>query len=843
VACGKPGEKQPAALQINEVLANNQGGLLDQKAKASDWIELHNHGTKAIELQGFYLTDREDEPTQWAFPEWTIAPGEHRIVFASGSAKATEKEAHTNFKLRSGESVFLFDDQQRLLDSVVIQAAYPNQSQGRSLENSEEWALYPTPSPNAANTTSALAVDAQKVSLISKGLRISEAQANNIDSIEDAFKKHSDWIEIENQSQQAIALEGLGLNDDAKDPFRWIFPKKDLAAGERIVVFMSGRDCSKEDCKNEIHASFKLSDKGETLQLIHRSGEQVDSFTTGPMDPNHSIGRGSSKPNQVLVFPKATPGKANSTKTYAGYTPTPNLRFLEKPDQNKESTTAPELPQEPQENPQPDAATEKKEKAEKKEAPKEPSLRSVVIEPVDPDITVRYTLDGSPPNTRSAIYKGPMEFKAPAVIRFRAWKDDFYPSPIQTHSILPHAKHSLPVMSLTVDPTSMFHPTRGMHSKGLNADPVFPHRGANYWNRNRELPAHIEYFEPDGKTAFSMPLGLRIFGAYSRAMPKKSFRLIARDKYGEDEIAYPLFQDRDSDSYDSFVLRNSGQDGNSSRFRDVLMTQLIAKSGVDHQGFRAVVLYLNGEYWGVYNLREKINQEMLARTHKLKKKDITILRANGFPEKGSNADYHKLIKYVRGHDLSQPEVYAYVQTQMDVENFAQFWIAQIFFSNADNGNIRFWREESDTGRWRWILYDLDWGWRYVNANTLASATNPKGTGANKAFQTILLRKLLTNDAFKDRFLTLWGHHLQHSFSSEKSLETINQLADGIRGEIPDDQARWRFTTRNWDNVIGQMRRFAEHRPKIIRKYLRSHFQLSDEELTRYGLKEHTPEVP
>ena len=161
---------------------------------------------------------------------------------------------------------------------------------------------------------------------------------------------------------------------------------------------------------------------------------------------------------------------------------------------------------------------------------------------------------------------------------------------------------------------------------------------------------------------------------------------------------------------------------------------------------------------------------------------LDLIRANGFADHGTARSYLQLIDYVERHDLSQDAHYAHVQTLMDVENFAEYWIFQMFISNADNGNIRFWREDTPEGRWRWLLYDLDWAWRYVEPDTVAFSTNPQGTGANKAFRTILIRQLLTNDDFRDLFLRLCGEHLRETFAPERTLPMIDTLAKEIEQE-------------------------------------------------------------
>jgi hypothetical protein len=783
-------------VRITEVLTRNRTSLLDEDGDSSDWIELHNSSDQALDLTAFSLSDDMSRPHKWRLPRLVLDPGEYIIVFASGKdRRVRDSELHTSFELSEDETLLLANPMGRVVDLVQLGTAFADRSTGRASADSGSWLYFPEPTPGGPNLTEGFEDLSQAPWRGAETLRITEALANNRQTLRDEFRQYSDWIEIHNITEKAIELEGVGLSDDTGNPYRWTFPQTKLGADQRLIVFLSGTDCAEARCQ-KLHAPFKLSNLGETLQLTSADGRILDRFDPGRTTVDVSSGVLPEEPRVRVFFTKPTPGRPNHGPSFHGYVRSPDIRFLP-------SGT--------------------------------PDTQQVTIESATTGSVIRYTLDGSAPHIRSKRYTEPFTVSTSQPIRARAWRDDLLPSVIETRTVLFEAsQHTLPIVALSVDPAAMFDPDTGIHSLGPNADEVSPYKGANYW-KAWEVPIHLELYEAEQKLGLEMDLGLRIFGAYSRAMPKKSFRIISREEYGDNTIDYPLLVDKAYTQFESFVLRTSGQDAGSTRFRDVFLTQLIRESGVDYQGYRTVVLYINGQYWGIYNIREKINPEMMVRAHGGDADQISILRANGFADHGSARDYLKLIDYVERHDLSKDEHYLHVQSLMDVENFAQYWIFQMFISNADNGNIRFWKEETSEGRWRWLLYDLDWAWRYVEPDTVAFATNPKGTGANKAFRTVLLRSLLSNDDFRDMFLRLCGKHLRETFAPDRTLALIDTLTKEIESEIPRDHSRWPDSFRDWNHQVEMMRTFATARPDRFRAHLQRYFQLSEADMIRYRI--------
>ncbi len=212
--------------------------------------------------------------------------------------------------------------------------------------------------------------------------------------------------------------------------------------------------------------------------------------------------------------------------------------------------------------------------------------------------------------------------------------------------------------------------------------------------------------------------------------------------------------------YEAIVLRNSGDDYYSSFMRDGLMHSIVNELDLETQAYRPSVVFLNGEYWGIHNIREKINENYLAQHHDIDPNNIDLLEKNKFVISGDANHYNNMLEFISNNDMSLTDNFDYIETQMDIDNFIAYLLSQIYFDNTDwpGNNIKYWRSR-DNGKWRWILYDTDFGFGFKSAqnyknNTLRiTPTAENGLeNANKPWATFLLRKLLENDSFKKNLL-------------------------------------------------------------------------------------------
>ena len=446
---------------------------------------------------------------------------------------------------------------------------------------------------------------------------------------------------------------------------------------------------------------------------------------------------------------------------------------------------------------------------------------------------VYLTTNGRDPQPRSAdLYRRPLTLRRSTVVKALAVRNGVR-GPIVAHTyLIDEPATSFPVVSIAAPPELLFDPDRGIFVSGPAAeyDSTYLQLSSNFWTR-REYAINTEIFEPDGRCVFRSRNGLRVFGGVSRTFPQKSMVLVARERYGESRFDHPIFGKEGPKDPKFLVLRNSGSDFGKSHFRDAYMTSLVEGWDLDVQASRPAHVYINGTYWGIYNIREKINRYYLRDHDRVGDKDsVDLLEHRYVLKRGSRRHYAEMLKWLRGADLSVPANYAYLQSLMEVDNFMDLQIAQIFFDNRDaGGNIKFYRPQTEDGRWRWILFDTDWGFGMHGSSnykrrSLSFFTTPDGPDwPNPPWSTFLLRKLLENPDFRRRFVVRFRDRLNTSFHPEHTRRQLEAFIDRYRPEMPRQFDRWHLSRKFHERHLERMRAFAERRPEYINEEVQEFF--------------------
>ncbi len=786
--------EEDSPVYLNEFMTSNRTSIADEDGDLSDWIEIHNSGDSPVNLEGYWISDKENDPFKWRFPNREIGAGEFLVIFASGKDRSGPEGAlHTNFKLNDRDDTLVFRNPVgQVIDEILIRNMHPDVSFGRQ-HNLEPWLYFPLPTPGESNYTQGFDYLSGKELKQSHNLSINEAMALNHTTLRDENGDYPDWIELYNSGDKAVNLAGYGLSDRAADPFRWEFPEIFLEPGDYLLVFASGKDRASAGAPY-LHTNFKVRVQGETLYLSHPSGLVIDRLATGMQSPDLSVGRPPGDPEGRVFFTEPTPGAANESEPVLAYAPPP--LFSEPGGFYGEAVTL-----------------------------------SLSPAPGAGEAEIRYTLDGKEPDEGSPLYPGPLTLEKTTVVRARAFAPGRLPSPAVNHTFLIGENTTLPVLSVMMDPADLWDPRTGIYVRGYGASAEFPYVGANFW-KDWEKPIHFQFFEADGTPGYAMDAGIKVGGQYSRAMGQKTLNIFARSRYGSSVMEYPFFPDSPLTTFKALTLRTSGQDAVLSRIRDTLMSSLLEDTDLDYQNYRFAVLFLNGEYWGVYDIRERINKYYIAYKHDVDPEKVDLLQANSRVRAGSNRDYLEMRDYIVKNDMRRAEHYEYIKTRMDVENFMDYWIAQIYFANTDSANIRFWKEQGDEGRWRWIVYDTDWGFFDVNHNTLAYVTNPVGTGYGRNLSTAILVNLLKNEEFKEEFIRRFAYHMNHTFEQERVLTRIDDMAAEIAEEMKRHVVRWPQggTYTSWERQVQRLRNFANRRHDILLSYVQRYFNLSNQEM-------------
>ncbi len=512
------------------------------------------------------------------------------------------------------------------------------------------------------------------------------------------------------------------------------------------------------------------------------------------------------------------------------------------------------------------------------------------ITSVHDGLEIRYTTDGSYPDENSTLYEGPIELGPRAgdpntvsmiptnafdsshpynehwqpplgevfkihTIRARVFAEDADPGEITSGSfIIDEAgleRFSMPVISISTDADSLFSDDAGIYVPGSNpSNPNYNQRG-----REWERPAWIEFFEDDGSVAFSQQVGLRIHGGTSRSRPRKSLRIYARNDYGAPWINHQIFPDKPIGQFKRLLLRNSGNDWDGTVFRDGFMQALIRDLGVDMQHFRPAIVFINGEYWGIHNIRDRLDNRYIQTHYGLSdEEDYTMMEGNSELDRG-NPDgvthYNQMRSFLNNPGVSNPANYAELKTRMDTDNFADYFISQIYYRNTDwpGNNLQYWRSANSydqdaphglDGRWRWMMFDTDFGFgldfNYVTGheegpahNTMAFALEENGPGwPNPPWSTFLLRKLVENDEFSRGFVNRTADLLNTVFREEYAVAVLDSVAEIFEPEMQEHIDRWRRpeTVGIWLDDVEVMRQFALQRPEYMRNHVAGAFNLS-----------------
>ena len=820
----------PGVLMINEVVPSPRSGLRDEDGELSDWVELYNAGSQDISLANLALSDDEQKPIKWTFPKDAVIPaGGYYLVFCSGKNKVEEntRYPHTNFSINAEEETIVLSTLAgELVDRVVVSGVGRDMSYGRDPETLG-WRIYTLPTPGAANSQAgANRADEYLRALNPTGVYISEvmSSANQIKAYADL--PAGDFVEIYNSSSQVWDLSGWGLSDNIGWPRKWTFPQgTSISPGEYKVILLDGSGNSANVSRPR--ASFSLSRTGgEMMTLSDATGRVLDRMYLPEIPTDVSYGR-SLGASGFFYYDAPTPGAANGAGFY-GYSEKPVFE------------TASGLYK---------------------------GEIQVVIS-VPEGTTVRYTTDGAIPTIdNSQIYTGPLTVAQTTVLRARAFQSGLQPSETVTASYIMNTYHTLDVVSLVCDPEELWDPTTGLMSEEPDLrycttvdKSTLPFNQPVYREYGKiDRPGYVELFSQEtGEAYISQGIKMDLLGDYSLDMPQKSFKIRAQAALGEKYFNYPLFEERDYDYYKSFTLRNSGNDNVWTRVADGVQTRLVDKyvdTDVLTLAWRPVIVYLNGQYWGHYNLRERKDRFSIAQHEGLDlEKDadiyenITILRAGWSVVQGSNTEYRAMLKEIEKlSPNTKPEDLQYLYDHIDVDSYLDWLAIKMFFGDSDPGNIMFYKLPGEDSKWKCLLFDLDYGLFQSSFNSPWSYLKEAGMGQQK-INNVIFRKLIEADEIRDQFLTKLGVIFQ-TLTTEVMIAELDACTALIEPELPLHYARWAPykeptinidspTTadgylRYWQTRVNRMKETMTRRPYLLWGFIQDQFELSNDQMIYY----------
>ena len=807
-------------IRINEVSSSNSI-YYDEDGDTPDWIEIHNFGSQTISLNNWTLSDDILDLDKWTFPNISLLPEQYLLLWASS-------------KDRPIISYFTTLVNQGEMFQYLIPSSEPD-SNWKNLDfDDSSWLQGGSGFGYDDGDDETIIPDGTLSVYLRKPFNISDLQ--NLNSLildidyDDAFVAYINGVEVarENINGSPPAYnsgtiqehEALMYNGGSPERFVITNPNSILVEGENILS-IQGHNISNTSSdftlipflsaifsspiqfgttppeilgftSDHLHTNFKISSNSETITLSNSSDEIIDQLTVENLPPDTSLGVYQNNPD-LVIYSETTPGYQNSNNYFTGAV-VESVVFSNNGGFLSESISL--------------------------------SLSGNSI-----GQTIRYTTDGRRPTSSDLIYSNPIQISDNSTVRARIYQTNYIPSTTFSKSYVFDDVPEIDTVFLTTDPDNLFDEETGIYVFGEAGtyDTWQPYFGANFWE-DWERPVHISYYKSEtNEVEAEFDGGIKIFGGWSRGQnPQRSLALFARGQYGYSKFEESFFEELSYDDFQSLVLRNSGQDWTRSSIKDITLTSLMRGSGLDFQEHNAVATYINGEYWGLYNMREKTNEHMLASKHNIDANEITILPG------GDYTDYNSLIDYVASIDLSVEANFEYVKDRVDLVNYALYQAANIYYNNTDwpGNNIKFWNHPN--GKWRWIMYDTDFGfgpyWNPGNfwEDTLSFALETNGPDwPNPPWSTLLFRKLTTNIGFRNQFINRYADEMNTRFLADNVKNHINLLHDKIASEIPFHYDRWGENPSLAAYYRDKMKEFADQRPFYAKEHIKAKFDLPD----------------
>jgi len=638
---------------------------------------------------------------------------------------------------------------------------------------------------------------------------INEVVTENNISYTNIFGLSNDWIELFNNGNDTINLQNWILTDEEYN-YKWKFPEILIPPDSFLIICCSDYNIY---YNGELHTNFKLDNDRETIFLYNQSLELIDKLEIPKLYIDYSYGRYPDGSNELTKFIQSSPGRSNNYSIKLI-----DLIFSHPPGfyDNQFYLT---------------------------------------LMTNSPGTKIYYTLDGSEPDTNSFEYNSPIfirdktnepnyfsmiktnpedapieyRWKEPKkeifkanTIRAVAYKNGIKVSPIYTNTFFifkNHRKFTFPVISITTNSSNLFDYEKGIYVPGKFYDTDTNknwywgngnyHQDGDEWERQ----AHIEFFEVNGQLAFSQDIGIRIYGTGSRALPEKSLCIYARKEYGNELIKYKIFPNNHKTEFKRLILRNSGQDFLRTMFADALIQTLSKNTGIEYQDFIPAIVFINGEYWGIHNIREKYDEYYFQELTGVDLSYISLYDSKLLSNPYLDKHFYEMYNFMLNNDLSDDQNYDKISEYIDIFNTVNSLSQKIFFGIYDwpGNNVKLWRTNTHGSKWRWLSFDNDDGLLYPDINFFLHCFNKNSNDwRNPPWATFIFCKLAENEKFRTLLINTFKLRLQTVFSVENVLNKIDEFKNTYEPEMPEHIDRWVYpdNIEVWHGEISRMKNYV-----------------------------------
>lgn len=603
----------------------------------------------------------------------------------------------------------------------------------------------------------------------------------------DSYYNYSMWVEIFNtHTTQSYNLNSFFFTDDRAQNRKWQAPNRSVSANGFSVLYF-------ERSSYAGHANFRLEPEGGTLYLFNGNGTLMDSVKYGAQKRNISYGRKTNGSDEWVFFDVPSPGTSNNGKKW-----------------NSLSCTKPVF---------------------SKNGGFYTATQSIAFATPELGDTIYYTLNGNEPTrTNALLYQAGsnINISRTTVVRAITVSKNKLTSEIATQTFFINERNfNLPVVSIVTTPANLTNNLIGIYVQGTNGITGNGMDTPANWNMDWDRPANFEFFDKNKQQHLNQEVDIAIAGGWTRKNGQKSLKIQPKKKFGNNRLNYDFFEaTKPGNKYKSILLRNSGNDFYYSMMRDAVAQSVVMKRmNLDYQAYEPAICFMNGEYYGIQNLRERTNDDYIYSNYGLDESEIDLLESW---ELNTDNRFKTLTNYVSNNNIATETVFNAVCEMMDMDNYISYMLTQMFFANTDwpHNNIKAWRKK-DGGKWRWILYDTDFGFNLYdtnlhNFNSVTYVLGENSSNVPAAWSTLLMRRLILNETFRNRLIDKASVQLSTTFATQRISSIIDSLARPIQSEIVHHKNKW-GSYRGFTNDISNMKTFGVNRSNRMFEFLSSRF--------------------
>ncbi len=799
---------------INEGSNKNYQTIADEDGEYEDWIELYNTGTSAVDLFGYSLTDNSNEPAQWVFPHYNLNPGEFLVVFCSDKNRFASTPFTTTINSGSftpvvgwNTHIFTTPFQWDGLSSIAINVcSYSNTGyisnssfmQTATAYGSTTYSFNDGSEGSCSYSQGTLAFQRPNMKL--NGITIGTGTIQN--GYTDYPAPYGNWywsarnqmlipaVELTAAGLSAGPITSLGFQVASTEAVNYTYVE--LALKNVSETAMSSDFLT--SAGNQFHTNFKISGSGDTLFLFNPAQTLENSLIIKCQTVDMSIGRYPNGSNSNSLFNTPTPEASNNGAPSLGNAIAPLF------DHNPGIYAAP--------------------------------FSVSILDLNTAPSTIRYTTDGSDPDFNSPIYDGtPIFFFQSKILRARSFKPNHIPSNVTSASFLFNISHTTPILSITTDNANLY-----------GDQGIFDH-----WDQDWLRNAHIDYFDsiPGHPLVFTQNTGMQIDGGAggSRSQPQHSFRLeLAHSVLGENAVNEVIIPGRPNrNKYSEFYLRNGSNQYLALPYKEACQAELMCRgANAYYSAYRPATVYINGQYFGLYELREKYNAEMFKENEGANKDSVEIMSLSYWyggmlrAVEGSTDNFWNSYNAFNALNEGSPNYWNDADQHIDMTYYTDYIISESWMGNVDwpGNNIKIYRSNVTNNRWRFATIDLElalnpnaWTDCYFNHIDYMS-----GQSTDNPYINIWLQSI-QNTQYKHYFINRFADLMNTNYRPERLIAVENRYFNLTAPEMPNEYQRWGDA----GNVPGQMDYFYNNHLTFQSELLCRTEQVRDHIQNRFAL--------